>query len=614
MPDLTAQIRAAMDRAASGHVDAAIDSLRRLVQRYPRDPHAAHYLGLALMRAGRLDEAAFHLLHSLDLGPSIPAMLTNAAAALALLGRDAQAAELCHRALRDDPRHVPALIWLARTCVNRLDFAAAIASASQAVALAPDRGEAHVALWAALLQSGRVDDALAAVEQALPRHPHYVPLLAARATTLNYLSSVSESDVLAAHRALGEAIESQAVPPLPPSAARPDPQRPLRVAYLSPDFRNHAVAPFIESLLAHHDRRRFHIVCVYVHHRADTTTARLKALSDTWVDAAGMDDAALARHLHALQPHILIDLAGHSVGARPGVLARRPAPLQLHYLGYPNTLGLRTLDARIADHITDPPNEPPSVDAAPPGAVVPETIARLERCFLAWTPPSHTPPPRHAADSEAEAASGPASAPAAAVVFGSFNTLAKLSDATLDVWAAILAAAPGSRLRLKAWALGSAEACTHLRGRLAARGVQSERIECLGHVPSLYEHLDQYRVVDVALDPFPYNGTATTCEALWMGVPVITLRGQAHRARVGASLLSAAGLDHLIADSPQAYVRLALELAQNVAGLRTRRAELRQQIGRSPLTNASALAQAFEHLLHTLWRRRCARIDEGGSP
>jgi predicted O-linked N-acetylglucosamine transferase (SPINDLY family) len=320
----------------------------------------------------------------------------------------------------------------------------------------------------------------------------------------------------------------------------------------------------------------------------DATTERLKALSDAWrIVAAKSDDEA-----HALirddRIDILVDLAGHTGRNRMTLFARRAAPIQVTYLGYPNTTGLKAMDYRFTDAMADPVGSTEALHT--------ETLVRLDGGFLCYRPPEDGP-----------AVAEPPVVASGCITFGSFNTLAKVNVALIARWSAILAGVPDSRLVLKARSFADPVARDYILQLFVQNGIAPERIELSDWTADTRSHLERYAGIDIALDTFPYNGTATTCEALWMGVPVVTMAGRVHASRVGASLLSRIGLDALIASSPEAYLRAAIDLAHDLPRLRDLRGALRARMAASPLMDSARIARAVEAAYRTMWRQYCLK-------
>jgi predicted O-linked N-acetylglucosamine transferase (SPINDLY family) len=274
---------------------------------------------------------------------------------------------------------------------------------------------------------------------------------------------------------------------------------------------------------------------------------------------------------------VLVDLAGHTAGHRLGIFAHRPAPVQVSYLGYPATTGLSRIQYRLTDALADPPGTTEAQHT--------ERLVRLPASFLCYAPP---------AGEQAPPVNEPPSLASGQVTFGSFNDASKVSDRVLALWARVLTAVPGSRLVLKNKGLADQSVRQRIRDLMRAHGVEGDRLELLAFKPDLTTHLACYQAVDIGLDTFPYNGTTTTCEALWMGVPVITLAGEAHVGRVGTSLLSGVGLGQLCADSEEAYLATVTALAGDAGRLRELRAGMRERLRRSPLLDAAAFTRALE--------------------
>ncbi|WP_051340611.1 tetratricopeptide repeat protein [Azospirillum halopraeferens] len=535
----------------------------------PDRPAAALDHAAALIAAERPGPALAVLDAALAGNPTLAEGHNGRALALRALGRDGDAGAALARALAADPELAEAWINRAQALRDRGRPGAAATAARRALRLRPGSVAALGVLAQARHDAGRPEEAVAllrramAITPALPRERH--------ADALLFLQSVPDADpgaVLAEHRRWARL---HAPPPLPAPRSRWVPGRPLRVGYLSADFCSHSVASFFEPLLEAHDRGAVHPVCYSAVRRPDATTARLRAHAAGWRDVAGLGDAALADLIRADAIDVLVDLGGHTGGSRLAVLARRPAAVCLTAIGYPGTTGL-PLDGRL----TDPVIEPPGAEAWSS-----EPLIRLPGGFLCYRPPDGAPEPR-------------AARPEGPIVFGSFNALGKLTPAVVAVWAAILADVPGSRLMLKSRALGDPAVIADLRARFAAAGVAADRLDPVAWTPDRAAHLALYERIDVGLDPFPYTGTTTTCEALWMGVPVVTLAGDRHAARVGAALLTRVGLPDLVATDPEGYRRTAVALAADTGRLADLRTELRTRLRHGPLGDARALAAAVE--------------------
>jgi len=344
---------------------------------------------------------------------------------------------------------------------------------------------------------------------------------------------------------------------------------------VSPDFTHHAVAYFIEPILAAHDRTRVEVFCYANVRVPDATTARLRTLADHWRDIAQLDDDAAAACIRQDEIDLLVDLAGHTAHHRLQVFARRPAPVQATWIGYPNTTGLDAIDYRLTDEICDPPGQTETWHS--------EKLVRLPSTFSCYQPDAAAP--------ELNALPAVASG---RITFGCFNNFAKITPEVIALWGQLIRQLPDAQLLLKSRGLEDPTTAARIRAAFANAGIGGARLALNGKELSVHDHLQLYHGVDIGLDPFPYNGTTTTCEALWMGVPVITLAGNVHAARVGASLMAHVGLPDLVAATPDDYVAKAAALARDLPRLGTIRQTLRETMRRGPLCDAAKFTRQLE--------------------
>ena len=536
-----------------GRLEEANESLRMALGLKPDLVDAWNNLSTVLLAEGRHAEAMMAVERALALKPDFAQAHFNHANLLDAGGRLNEAILAHQRALAIDPAYVEVHNNLGNvlTALGRLEEATA--AFRKALALAPDRAATHNNLGNALKEQGRLDEAVESYRRATTLNPASAVAGANLALSLNYGAAITPEEVFAEHRRWGEVHGER---PRPAAYLNDrDPDRRIRIGFVSGDFRAHSVAYFLEPLLRAFDRTAVEVFAYAEVVNPDPVTERLMGLSDHWRLSMGLTDEGLAMRIAADRIDILIDLAGHTDRNRLLAFARKPAPIQASWLGYPHTTGLEAVDYRIVDPITDPPG---SADAF---AV--EKLVRLEGGFLCYAPPEEAPEPDL-----------PPSLVRGVVTFGSFNNPVKLSGRTISVWADILAAVPNSRLLLKGRPFADPGACTMLEARFATRGIEASRLILKSYIAG--GHLGAYGEVDVALDPFPYNGTTTTCEALWMGVPVVALRGDRHAGRVGASLLTHVGLEVLIAESAHGYI----ELAAGLGGDPDRLSELRKGLRR----------------------------------
>jgi len=439
-----------------------------------------------------------------------------------------------------------------------------------------------------LYKSHRVAEAADEMAAVTRMDPRQFEARSYRLVALNSLE-VGREELFAEHVAFGETWPRVD----PRSLLRdPRPERRLRVALLSPDLREHSVAYFLEPLLRHLDREAFEILLYHDHATQDAVTARLRALADGWRQVGGQADDVVESTIHGDAPDILIELAGHTGGNRLPLLARRLAPVQVTYLGYPNTTGVRTMDFRLVDELTDP---------ASAAAFHTETLVRFAPTAWAYLAPEDAPEPAE-----------PPCVKNGYVTFGSFNNFTKATDRMLREWARLLAAVPDSRLLIKTGGVDEPGIREPIVRRLEAAGFDLGRVELLPRTRDTASHLALYGRVDVALDTFPYHGTTTTCEALWMGVPVVSLIGDRHASRVGLSLLTAAGHPEWAAREADEYGRIACALAGDRTRLVALRRQLRADVAASPLGDHAGQAARFGAALRACWRQRCGAPADSG--
>ncbi len=567
-----------------GRLDLAVACYERALALDPLLAEAHNARGGIAAGQGRLDDAVAFYRRAIELRPDYAEALTNLGIALKRQGRLEDALQACERAVALKPGDATALVNLGAVlqAQGRLDEA----EASYARALALDGGSrtARENLSNAIACQGRMAEAEQLQHAVVAASPDAVLAHSNLLFCLNYRADVSADYVFERHREWG-LRHADGLARGDHANAR-DPHRRLRVGYVSPDFRNHSVARFFEPLLTHHDRSAFEITGYAELKQGDAVTERIQAGMDHWCPTLGLGDDELAARIRADAIDILVDLAGHTSGNRLLTFARKPAPVQVSWLGYANTTGVAAIDYRFSDAECEPPGDSDRRSS--------ERVWRLPHGFHCFgfpaDAPDVVPPPALASTS---------------VTFGSFNNFLKLAPETIQLWARLLAAVPGARLLLKSNFVFDAGAHRRHLERIAAAGIDPARVTMLPYIADERAHLAAYGQVDVALDPFPYNGTTTTCEALWMGVPVVTLRGDRHAARVGTSLLTRAGLTELIADDPEGFVRIAADLAASPARLAVLRADLRARVAASALCDAAGFARDVEEAYRAMWQAWC---------
>ena len=567
-----------------GDAAGAARRLRPLLAADPDNADILHVLGLALHKSGESDAGVALMARAISRNPRQPDFLINLANIHRERGELAAAEPLLRRAVALAPQYGKAWQVLASLLRQLEQISEAVACRRKAVALDPTSAALLLRLGSALVDARQVAEGLSFYRQALAREPQNLAAHSSLALSSHYLPG-DKAALFALHQGAGAALAAKLPVPAPHGNAQ-DPERRLRIGYVSADFHQHSVAFFLAPVLAAHDAAEVEVFAYSDVAKPDAVTAKLRAMVPQWRDVRGMTDAALADLVRADGIDILVDLAGHTAGNRLGVFARKAAPVQVSWLGYPDTTGLAAMDARLTDAIADP-------DGADDFAV--EKLLRLPDGFLCYgasdDAPSVAPPPAGLA--------GP-------VTFGSFNNLPKLSDETLDLWAQVLLAVPDSRLLLKARGLDDPAIRRGVIARFALAGVDPARLRFAGRVRDYAGHMALYGEIDIGLDSLPYNGTTTTCEALWMGVPTVTLAGDRHCARVGASLLTRVGLEECIAATPEDYVAIAARLAVDRARLAELRGGMRARLQASPLMDAKGFTASLEEAYRGLWRGWCA--------
>lgn len=545
---------------------------------------------LEAFNAGRLEEAAALCRALLAQDGTAADVWNNLGVILSDLNQPDAAAAALRKSLVLRPDYDKPWVGLGSSAygANRLDEA--VRRWTRAIAANPRQ---DIGVWFNLgvthQMRGNADAAALCFDQAERLAPADPLIASQRLLCLNYLD-LSGERLLAEHRRFDERFGRQdgRLPAAAPHANRPDPEKRLRIGYLSVEFREHLGAYFLTPLFEAADRDRFEIVCYSIlpDTHADAHTARFKAQADGWRTVGHLDDEALAAQIRADGIDILVDLAGHSGLNRLPMLARRPAPVQVTWLGYPNGTGMDSVGYRIVDPISDP--------VGPTDTHAVEMLVRLPAPFLCFRPPASAPP----------VVPLPAGA-SGTVTFGSFNKLSKITDGTVALWAEVLRRVPDSRLLLKDRPLSDPGTAAAMRARFAAAGIDPARLDLVGFIKDAAGHLAAYNRIDIALDPHPYNGTITTCDTLWMGAPLVTLAGSRHAARVGASLMAAVGLPELVAGTPGQYAAIAAGLAGDLTRLMRLRMGMRERLRASALCDEGRFMRNLETAYRLMWQRWC---------
>ncbi|KAL2992825.1 hypothetical protein AAZX31_10G070200 [Glycine max] len=469
---------------------------------------------------------------------------------------------------------------------GKMDAAASMIE--KAIIANPTYAEAYNNLGVLYRDAGDISLAINAYEQCLKIDPDSRNAGQNRLLAMNYIDEGNDDKLFEAHRDWGRRF-MRLYPQFTSWDNSKDPERPLVIGYVSPDYFTHSVSYFIEAPLVYHDYTNYKVIVYSAVVKADAKTIRFREKvlkkGGIWKDIYGTDEKKVADMVRQDQVDILIELTGHTANNKLGMLACRPAPVQVTWIGYPNTTGLPTIDYRITDSRADPPETKQKHV---------EELVRLPDSFLCYTPSPEAGPvcPTPALSN-------------GFVTFGSFNNLAKITPKVLQVWAKILCAIPNSRLVVKCKPF----CCDSVRQRflstLEKLGLEPLRVDLLPLILLNHDHMQAYSLMDISLDTFPYAGTTTTCESLYMGVPCVTMAGSVHAHNVGVSLLSKVGLGNLIAKNEDEYVKLALKLASDISALQNLRMSLRELMSKSPLCDGAKFILGLESTYRQMWHRYC---------
>lgn len=634
---------------SKGKLAQAIDAFRSAVDSEPHFVEAFNNLGIALNDDGKRNEALAVFEKALSLQPHRAEIVNNRGIVLAALDRRDEAVECYRRALELNPQYPdPYVNWVAvlrdeaqldelESCCrevlelrpNHPDALNALGSVFKEKGRLAEAGDCFVAAvsakpnfalaWNSLgmvrQEQGKIEEAVRCYRKALDARSGYADAMNNLAGALSGLGRTEE-----AVETFNEAAKLDRCSSLPYSnmllamhyspqysshdffersrkwerlygrtpqvghSNTPDCNRKLKVGYVSSDFRTHSVSYFFKPLIARHLRSEFEIICYSDVTKPDATTELLASQADLWRDVAGRSHEDVRDLVIHDKVDILVDLAGHT-GKRLALFSLKPAPVQITWLGYPDTTGLSTIDYRLTDGIADPDG----VDRFHS-----EKLVRLPQGFLCYEAPTDAPDV------------GPAPALAAeGVTFGSFNNLNKITPEIIRIWCSLLLRVPKSRLIMKGRHFADAGIRRRYIEMFAAGGILLHRIDLRPWEDTTAAHLAVYNEIDIALDSFPYNGTTTTCEALWMGVPVVTLSGDRHAARVGESLLSCLGMPELVAKTSGEYIDIAGNLAMDIPRLVRIRETLRSEMENSSICDAKAFTGNIEEAYRRMWREWC---------
>ena len=563
----------------------AIPLLEQLEVEMPTSLELQFLLGDALCRTARLNEAELRLSRVVAQAPDYVDAQCRLGKVYMDLRKYPEANKCLTAVLALDPRHVGSLTYMGIMMIQFCQFDNALIALGNALAIEPGNALILNNLGRATKLMGRPDEATEWYRQALEISPHDLPLIGNYLLALNYCADLSPEFVTQEHLRLAPRNHRFDSATTPPPLQKEESCK-LRIGYVSGDFFTHAVSFFIEPIIIHHDYENFAVVCYSLGTTRDETTDRIQALPCLWRNMAGAAPDVFEQQIREDRIDILVDLAGYTADNRIGLFARRPAPLQVSWIGYPNTSGLPQMDYFLTDSACDPPGMTEHLFS--------ESLWRLPRIFCCYLPHMEFPavmPSPYLANRF--------------VTFGSFNNFAKVTRQQITLWARILREVSRSRIYLKSLSLGEPSVKKSVLAQFASQGVDSDRIDMRVVTTTKLEHLNEYLRVDIALDTYPYHGTTTTCEALWMGTPVITRAGVTHASRVGVSLLQSVGCADCIAVDADDYVARAIALAKDPARLITLRTELRGMLAGSALMDVVGVTREVEAAFVAMYELKC---------
>ena len=563
-------------------ISEALFVSQKSVQLDPHDTEAQKNLGVMLQKLGRLNEAEASYKKAIALKPDYAEAYNNLSNTLKEQGKLNEAEASYKKAIALKPEYAEAHYNLGVMLQKLGRLNEAEASYKKALALKPDFAEAHNNLGNTLKEQGRLNEAEASYKKAIELKVDYSGAYSNKNLCLNYSSLYSPLFIYKEHLKFEKQFGGLKVePPLSMHVKKNFGER-LRIGYVSADFRKHSVAYFFEPLLQHHSGHVVETFCYYNNTVVDVMTKRLMVTCDHWRPIFGIADSEVANLIRSDKIDILVDLSGHMGKNSLLVFAQKPAPIQVTWLGYPNTTGLSTIDYRFTDIIADPIGEADELHS--------ETLLRLPNGFQCFQ-----------GNEKVLVGLELPQKCQGYITFGSFNNFSKITPQVIKAWSKILHLVPTSHLLLKCLQLKHNK--DYYLELFKKEGLAEDRIKLYGQLPSMDDHLELYNAIDIGLDPFPFNGATTTCEALWMGVPVITLLGDRHVGRVGASILTNVGLTDFIAQDINNYIKLAVEMAANTNYLKEIRKTLRERMQGAPLCDARSFASDVETAYQDMWRK-----------
>lgn len=583
MNSISVLLKNALEAYSARNLDEAERHLLEVLNAEPSNVTANYITGLIAFSQGKNTKALKYLGKAASVCNDDPKIFYNYGSVLHRAAKYGKAAIQYEKALSLKPDYIPALNNYSALMNIMGNTKKAEEAARKIITINPSHTDPHVNLGNCLKDQGRIEEAIDSYKNALNIQPDNAIARSNMLLCINYSNFDAEA-IFNEHKKWEESVKQKTTPIKYTGGKIESEKSPLRVGYISAYFKTHSIVYYIEPILENHDRSQFEVFCYADMANPDPVTIRIKKLPLTWRSIHGKNDTDVTDMIMKDNIDILVDLAGHAGNKRLTLFLNKLAPIQTTYIGYPNTTGLSTMDYRLTDGLADPGNQ---------DRFYTEKLYRLPGCFLCYKPPLNTPP-----------VAEPPVLRNGYITFGSFNNLPKISSSTISVWSLILKAVPHSKLMIKTKPFNDTDVKKRYEDLFINKGIERNRLLFKRYSPSLDKHLKSYNEIDIGLDTFPYNGTTTTCEALWMGVPVITLAGEKHAGRVGVSLLMCIGLSGMIAENVEKYVALASFMASDVQQLSKLRKGLRAAIAASPLCDGVTFTRTLEKAYRDMWNRK----------
>ncbi|MEW6054474.1 MAG: tetratricopeptide repeat protein [Nitrospirota bacterium] len=584
----------AIEYLQKGDLQYAESLFRHILKIQPNNVSALHFLGVIYYQRKDYNGSIEHINKALHFGPNYADAYNNLGIVLQETGHLEEATVCYKKALNLNPNFSRAYYNLGNIFREKWQLNNAIHNYQKAIQLEPNFFEAYNNIALALQDQGLLKEAEKNYRNALQIKPDFPECYSNLLLMMHYDTRYDSKKIFYEHLRYANQLTRSFSPSVMPYNNDCSSVRRLKIGYVSPDFRRHSVAYFIEPIITTHERQSFEVICYsdVPREKEDEVTLRIQGHSDQWRNITAMSDEQVAQQIQSDQIDILIDLAGHTAFNRMPVFARKPAPIQVSWIGYPATTGLSTMDFKIVDSYTDPQGMTEKFFT--------EKLLRMPDSFLCYLPDKDSP----------EIKPLPALS-SGHITFGSFNYSSKISPDTVTLWANILNRMPSTCLLLKSRNFVDSKTGQHIMNMFNKLDISAERIVLIPSSCSFIEHLSMYNQIDIALDTYPYNGTTTICEALWMGVPVITLSGNTHVSRVGMSILSNAGLSNFIAESHEQYQEIAINTAHDFEELQRLRTILRDKLLNSALLQKERFTRNLEHIYRDIWNTWC-QSHKGG--